>query len=63
MSEIRLFSLSGKVTQLKDNAVALEKELQTFLIKRNQTLFPIFFILRLKNFLSLKGNIKWKKRL
>lgn len=44
MSEIRLFSLSGKVTQLKDNAVALEKELQNLIENNLETFFGVRFV-------------------
>lgn len=44
MSEIRLFSLSGKVNQLKDNAVALEKELQTLIENNLETFFGVRFV-------------------
>ena len=44
MSEISLFSLSGKVTQLKDTAVALEKELQTLIENNLETFFGVRFV-------------------
>ena len=44
MSEIRLFSLSGKVTQLKDNAVALEKELQNLIENNLEIFFGVRFV-------------------
>lgn len=44
MSEIRLFTLSGKVTQLKDTAVALEKELQTLIESNLETFFGVRFV-------------------
>ena len=44
MSEIRLFSILDKVVQLKDTAVALEKELQTLIENNLETFFGVRFV-------------------